>query len=368
MKIALVYDRINKFGGAERVLMALHELFPQAPVFTSVYDPSGAPWARILNIRTSFLQKIPFARNSHEKLVMFMPYAFESFDFSAYDLVISLTSAEAKGIIVKPPTKHLCYLLTPTRYLWNQTQSYAGLGLAKCVKIPFMSSLRRWDYLASQRPDHYLAISQTVANRCRKYYRREVNDVVYPPVDTDQFLNHPDGCFTKDRGYYLAVSRLVPYKNIDQVIKAFIKLPTERLLIIGAGSELPRLKSLSRTQANITYLGHLTDTELSCVYHHARALIFPQEEDFGLTAVEAQAAGIPVIALNRGGATETVVPGETGILYDRNTPEALIKAVRESQSLIWSVNALVNNARRFSKTIFMSQFKQSAEAIYGKLN
>jgi glycosyltransferase involved in cell wall biosynthesis len=358
MKIALVYDRVNKFGGAERVLQALHQLYPTAPLYTSVYDPLGAPWANDWDIRPSFLQTIPFARNHHELFVMMMPAAFKSFDFSAFDLVISVTSAEAKGIVVKPPTQHLCYLLTPTRYLWSHTHHYVGRGLRKMLKLPFISKLRQWDYDAAQTPNTYLAISQTVASRCLKYYRRPVAGIIYPPVNTAIFSHHPHCCFTPKHGFYLVVSRLVPYKHVKTVIHAFQNLPDEELLIVGSGSQKAELIAHAKIASNITFMGDISDESLACLYHHAQALIFPQDEDFGIVALEAQAAGLPVIALNQGGATETVLPGITGILYDENEPAMIVNAINQAKQIKWQVKVIQQHAAQFDQQVFLAKFSQ----------
>jgi hypothetical protein len=212
MKVALVYDRVNKFGGAERVLESLHTIWPDAPLFTGVYHSAKASWAKGWDIRPSFLNRLPLVKDKHEYLAPFMPYAFEAFDFSGFDLVISVTSAEAKGIITKPNQLHLCYLLTPTRYLWSHAQHYQGEWLHRTFRLPLLSSLRRWDYFAAKRPDYLIAISRHVSARVRKYYRRQVDRVIYPPVRYRLFSTHPPTCQPPLPHYYLIVSRLVSYK------------------------------------------------------------------------------------------------------------------------------------------------------------
>lgn len=368
MKAALVYDRVNKWGGAERVLLALHEMFPQAPLYTSVYNPETAPWARVFDVRTSFLQNFPYAPSTHELYALLMPLAFESFNFDNYDLVISVTSEAAKGIITKPGTFHLCYCLTPTRYLWSGYDAYFKEPITKFFTKPIVSYLRNWDKIAAHRPDVMVAISETVKERIKRYYMREV-EVIYPPVEIGNSealrgdearignvrRNTPDvtGLVTDKRPYFLIVSRLVPYKRVDLAIGVFnqLKLP---LIIIGTGREEGKLKSIAGP--TITFVGQLTDEELARYYEKATALIFPQEEDFGIVAVEAQRMGTPVIAYKSGGATETVLPGKTGEFFFPQTTEALIDVVQRFDKSRYDLPVLTQNAKRFSKERFKKEF------------
>src|SRR5258708_4834311 len=238
MRVAIVYDRVNKWGGAERVLLSLHEIFPEAPLYTSVYSKEKAKWVAVFPfVKTSFLQKIPLAKNHHEFLSPLMPFAFESFDFSEYDLVISVTSEFAKGIITQSQTKHICYCLTPTRYLWSGYEEYFGNTLSRKSANFLINYLRRYDVVAAQRPDLMIAISTEVQDRIKKYYGRD-SKIIFPPVDIFQIskktLNE----------YYLVVSRLVKYKKVDLAIRAFNELGLP-LIIVGAGSEEKKLKRLA---------------------------------------------------------------------------------------------------------------------------
>lgn len=328
MRVALVYDRVNKFGGAERVLIALHEIWPDAPVFTSVYDPAGAPWAVGWDIRTSWLQNIPGAKTNHESLGWLMPLAFESFDFSEFDVIISVTSEAAKGIITNPRQLHICYLLTPTRYLWSHANEYLSTipRLLRMLARIVQARLRIWDYMAAQRPDYIFAISKLVRKRCLKFYRRD-SEVVYPllPLNLKRsHLSFSQGETLSDNKYFLVVSRLVPYKRIDLAIKACnrLKLP---LVVVGTGSEEANLKRLAGPAVKFT--GYLTDSELIEYYRNARAVIMPQEEDFGLTAVEALSLGIPVISYRYSGAAEIIKDGETGILFGEQSVDSLVEAM-----------------------------------------
>lgn len=345
MRVALVYDRVNKWGGAERVLLALHELFPDAPLFTTVYDKKNAPWASVFNVKTSFLQSIPFAKTNHELFPFLSAIAFEQFNFDTFDVVISVTSAEAKGIITKPGTTHICYCLTPTRYLWSHYADYFRPSLFKAITAPLVSLMREWDLVASTRPDRYIAISSAVAQRIKKYYRREA-EVIYPPVEVSSMSSKYQLLNTK---YFLIVSRLVAYKKIDVAVQAFNELQLP-LIIIGTGKEERRLKQMAR--GNITFISGLTDEELSCYYKKSEAFIMPQEEDFGLSAVEAQSFGIPVIAYKRGGALDTVVPGKTGVFFQRQTTESLKDAIIEFRKKRFSPKDCKEHAEKFGKERF----------------
>jgi len=372
MKIAFVYDRVNKIGGAERVLVALHEIWPDAPLYTAVYNPETALWAKDFKIIPSFLQKFPFAKTHHELYPWLTPLAFETFDFTGFDIVISITSAEAKGIITKPGTLHICYCLTPTRYLWNGYQDYHVPMIVRSM----MTKLRIWDQIASQRPDYYFAISETVKQRIWKYYRRK-SEVIFPPVDTTKFvIRNPKSekysSFSRPTSnFYLVVSRLVSYKQIDLAIEAFNKLDWP-LKIVGVGREMNKLRAMAKP--NIEFLGQLTDKELLGYYKKCQAVIFPQEEDFGLVPLEAQACGKPVIAYRGGGALETIIEGKTGIFFKEQTAESLLEALGEMGKTSlqdkgekgFRPEDCRKQAEKFSQEIFKKKFKQKIEEEWKK--
>jgi len=356
MRVAFTYDRINKIGGAERVLEALHELWPDAPVFTSVYDEKGAPWAKKFHVIPSFLQYVPFASTHHEFFPWLTPFAFESFNFDSYDVVISITSAESKDIVTKPETLHICYCLTPTRYLWSGEEAYkkrGGFGvfeaMAQWVYRAMLPTLKAWDLSASEKPDMYIAISEHVKKRIRLYYGKESDAVIYPPVETDVFFSK----HTTKKEYYLFVGRLVPYKRADIVISACNALQ-KQLIVVGEGSEKRQLQKIAGP--TITFVDHrLTDKELLRYYENCRAFLYAGEEDFGIVACEAQSCGKPVIAYRNSGISEIVRDGETGILFDEQSITSLTSAIVKSETMQFSSKACTINAERFGKEVFKKQ-------------
>ncbi|QHO63527.1 glycosyltransferase [Candidatus Chazhemtobacterium aquaticus] len=368
LKIALVYDRVNKFGGAERVIQQLHQLFPKAPLYTLVYDPAKATWASGMDVRPSFLN-LPFLRSHHELLAPLAPLAFETFNFNDYNLVISITSESAKAVITKPNTLHVCYCLTPTRYLWSGRQEYLthpGLGiLSPLVKRYLHKNIKKYqknDLYLSHRPDHYIAISQEVQSRIRRYYHRP-SSVIYPPINYDYFSRAP----RLKRTHYLFVSRLVPYKKADLVINAFAhpSLQSSNLIVVGSGSQSSSLKR--QATHNVKFLSSVSDQQLRRLYASAKALIFPSHEDFGLVPLEAQACGTPVLAYNQGGAQETVIEGKTGLFFTSQTIKAIINAITkfEKQTTISSVLCR-KNAARFSPLVFQHQLSATLKILWQK--
>ena len=351
MKVALVYDRLNKWGGAERILLTLHKLFPQAPLYTSVYDRKKAPWADVFDVKTSFLQNFPLATH-HELYAVLMPLAFESFNFDEFDLAISVTSEAAKGIITKPQTKHICYCLTPTRYLWSGYDEYFRNPLLKIISKPVVLCLKFWDKIAASRPDTFIAISKEVQRRINKYYDKK-STVIYPSVEVQNYKG-------TGGNYFLIVSRLVSYKKIDLAIEAFneLKLP---LKIIGTGTEMNRLKAMAGP--TIEFLNYLTDKELVEYYSGCRALIFPGFEDFGLTILEAQSFGKPVIAFRNGGALETVIEGKTGLFFNKQNVESLVKAIKQFDNFKIDPKVCVEQARKFGFEHFKKDFMKRIEDL-----
>ncbi len=371
LKVALVYDRVNKWGGAERVIIALRKMFPEAPLYTSVYKQDRASWAGKIPVMTSFLQKIPFAASYHEAFGALMPIAFENFKFDEFDLVISVTSEAAKGIITKPTTRHISIILTPTRYLWSGYHDYFNNELFRVLAWPVVSYLRFWDKIASRRPDKLIAISETVRTRIKKYYELE-SDVIYPPlmirpiVSKSQIavrhsFNDKRQATSEKHNYFLVVSRLVPYKRVDIAVRAANKarLP---LKIIGTGSELGSLRKIAGP--TIDFLGYVSDSDLKYYYSNMKALIFPGVEDFGLTMVEANAFGKPVIAFRGGGAEEIVVEGKTGTFFDRQNAESLADVLKKFRPSRYNEKDCRKNAKRFS----FEQFAKKIKDVTNDLN
>lgn len=352
MKVALVYDRVNKWGGAERVLLALNEIFPKAPLYTSLYDKDKAVWSEVFpEVIPSFLQKIPGASKNHEKLALFMPLAFESHNFDDYDLVVSVTSEAAKGIQTSPKTKHICYCLTPTRYLWSHYDDYFKNPVLRNISTPAVGYLKRWDKHAAIRPDLMVAISSEVQKRIKKFYERE-SKVVFPPV-ADLSLLKRKKVKLPFKDYYLLVSRLVPYKKVDLAVEAFNRLH-RNLVIVGIGSEKEKLQR--KAGRNIFFAGELTDEELAYYYENSTALIHPQYEDFGLTAVEAQMFGKPVIAYKAGGVLDTVKERQTGLFFNKQEPNELIRVVKQFEKLTFRDDTVRKNSLLFSKDRFEKEF------------
>lgn len=347
------------------MLLALHEIWPDAPLFTAVYDQKRASWARVFQVHSSFLQYMPLAKSYHEFYPWLTPLAFESFSFDGYDVVLSVTSAEAKDVITKPGTLHICYCLTPTRYLWSSFKQYVsspGMGflstVASNVLRTLSPTLRRWDIDASARPDHYIAISHRVAGRIERYYHRTVDAVIYPPVDVDMFT--PRGARKKGE-YFLSVSRLVGYKKADIVIEAFNKLGWP-LVVIGEGWHGGQLRRLANN--NIRFVSnHLTDSELVRYYRNCRAFVYAGDEDFGIAAVEAQASGKPVIAYKKSGIGE-IVRDNTGILFSEQSTESLVTALSAFDENQFDPKIARQNALRFDRRRFETEMKKLVTTLY----
>lgn len=349
MKVALVHDHLVQDGGAEKVLRVLQEMYPDAPTFTLLYDPDGVhPVFRSADIRTSFIQRLPLAKRKYQWYLAFMPMATESYNLMDYDVVISSSSAFAKGVLTSPKTLHVCYCHTPTRYLWTDTHSYIQeLRIPRFVKwmiAPTLSRLRGWDRLAADRVDDFIANSVTVKDRIRKYYRRE-STVIYPPVELSKFTPK-----TKAGGsYFLTGGRLVSYKRFDITIKAFNRLGIP-LVVFGSGPELKQLKAIAKK--HITFTGYVDDAKQAELYRGARAFINPQVEDFGITPIESMACGTPVIAFAQGGALETIIDGKTGLFFHEQRWEEVSDLVIRFKDEQFDPQKIHQHAQRFDTNTF----------------
>ena len=354
MRVAIVHDWLNQSGGAERVLMAIHRLYPSAPVYPIVYDADGAPGAmRDWDIRPTFLQRVPFAKRRHQMFLPLMPLAVEQLDLSEFDLVISTSSAVAKGAIPRPGATHVCYCHTPCRYIWDHYHEYTRGLRFKGLIAPVAHWLRIWDQLSAARVDHFIANSHWVASRIQSYYRRD-SEVIYPPVDVERFTVSSGPA----EDFYLVVSRFVTYKRIDIAIEAANRLG-RRLLVVGDGPERRRLEA--QAGPTIRFLGRRSDAEVAELYARCRAFLFPGWEDFGIAPVEAQAAGRPVIAYGRGGALETVVDGVTGVFFEEQTPESLAAAIERFELLELDPGDCRAQAERFDSSEFDRRFKAAVD-------
>lgn len=352
-RVAIIHDWLNGMRGGEKVLENILDIFPGADIFTLFLEPDKiSDKIRSHNIVTSPLNRYRFVRNRYQYFLPFFPAAIENFNLQGYDLVISSSHCAAKGVVTGPGSLHIGYIFSPMRYIWDQYDAYFGRarGLKKSLLQRQLSRLRVWDVSSSARVDHFITISDFVRQRIWKYYRREA-DIIHPPVDTDFFrpAKHSEG------RYFLTVSALVPYKKIDLLIDAFNRLP-ERLIIIGSGSEEKKLKRLAGK--NIDFRKNLSAFELRELYQNARAFVFAGIEDFGIAFVEAQACGIPVLAYRKGGVLDIVREGKTGILFDHQDTEGIIRAVKEFREMAMGSNQKFNpaeirkNSLRFSAENF----------------
>lgn len=351
MRVAIVHDDLVQWGGAERVLEGLVEIFPDVPIFTSVFDQTNQELNRRFGRRkvvTSFLQRIPFWRSIYKQMLPLYPLSFEQFDFSEFDLVISHTTRFAKSIITKPQTLHICYCHTPPRFLWS-------FPTPKTTKLlnGFLSWMRIYDLISSNRVDLFLAGSENAKARIKKIYHLEAQ-VIYPFIDLKRF----EGVVSFNGGYFLVIARLNDFKKVELAIEACKKLSMP-LKIIGDGPARDRLENLAGKDSDIEFLGKLSDEMVVKVLAGARALIIPAEEDFGLTALEAQALGKPVVAFGQGGVRETVIDGKTGVFFNEQTVESLVDSMKALEKVKIQEKGCKQNAAKFSKQHFLKSLNQA---------
>lgn len=362
IKVAIVCDWLTNAGGAEKVVEALAGIWPDAPIYTSVYKPGVFGWAKDKKIITSWLNKIPFLKYKHQLFAYLRPMAFESFDLSEFDVVISSASAEAKNIITKPDTVHICYCHTPTRYYWSDYHDYLGSrmefgwlnGVVRFFMPMLTNDLRQQDRLAANRVDCFVANSQYVRTRIWKYYRRDA-EVIYPPVEVGSEKLKVKNKKLED--YYLFVSRLVPYKRADLVVEAFIA-NGKRVKIVGEGPQKKSLIRKVKNYSNIEILGRVDDNEKKQLMAGCKALIFPAEEDFGIVPVEVMSYGKPVLAYGKGGATETVIKGKTGYWFEKQEVDSLNKALVEMEKIDFDQGVIRKWAEKFASDRFEREIKQ----------
>jgi glycosyltransferase involved in cell wall biosynthesis len=355
MKLAIVHDYLAQAGGAERVVEAMHDLWPDAPIYTSVYDPAATfPSFQQMDIRTSFLQRFRFARQAktHKFMLPLFPLAFEHFDMRGYDVVLSHTTSFAKGVITDPETCHICYCHTPSRFAWRYHEyiSQGNYGIRVRRALPFLVHfLRAWDQNAANRVDYFLSNSYNIARRVKKFYGRD-SEILYPPVETRRFFVEQNP--TAD--YYLVVSRLLVYKRVDLAIQACSKLDIP-LKVVGSGPELERLKSIAGP--TVQFMGRVPDGQVETLFANCKAFFFPGEEDFGIAPLEAMASGRPVIAYGAGGALETVIDGKTGVFFNEPTVEAVIDAIERLEHMPVDPLSIRAHAENFDTHAFQTRLQ-----------
>ncbi len=361
MKVALVHDWLNQMGGAERVLLTLKKVYPDAPIFTSIYGPDLVDDGfRAADVRTSVMQKLPGVLNRHRWYLPVFPVIFDRMRLDGFDVVISNASAFCKAVRLSPTSLHICYCLTPTRFVWNPSEYLArenmSIGL-RVALVPVLSALRRWDRGMAKRVDRFVTISKSISARVKQLYGRD-SEIIYPPVDTDSFSPS-----NEVEDYYLVVSRLAPYKRIDLAVSACTRL-NARLKVIGAGRDRPALESIAGP--TVEFEGRADDETVKHHLARCKALIFPGEEDFGIVPLEAQASGRPVIAYGAGGALETVIPGRTGEFFTTATVESLAAALRDFDHTRYSRIDMTTNAKCFAEPVFIEKLANYVRDAYAQ--
>jgi glycosyltransferase involved in cell wall biosynthesis len=366
-RVAIVHDWLPLYGGAERVLEQMLQVFPQADLFSMIDTIPPDARGFLLNkpVCTSFIQRLPFARKHYRSYLPLMPLAVEQFDLRGYDLVISNSYAVAKGVLTGPDQLHICYCCSPIRYAWDMQAQYleeGGLtaGLKGVIAKALLHYIRIWDTRTAAGVNHFLTLSRYIGRRIKKTYGRE-STVIYPPVDVDKFqLGGPK------EDFYFTASRMVPYKRIDLIVEAFSRMPGRRLIVLGDGPEMAKVRR--KAGPNVQLLGYQGDDVMRDHLQRARAFVFAAEEDFGIVPVEAQACGTPVIAYGKGGVRETVVAGETGMFFGEQTVEAVCRAVEEFEAKAdgFDTAQVRANAERFSPARFRAEFAEFVAAKWSE--
>jgi len=353
MKIAIVTDWLNSKGGAEKVTQHIAEIYPEADIYTSIYKEENFPAFKNRKVYTSFINKLPFAHKLHFLYLFLMPFAFENMNFDNYDLVINSNWACSKGIITNVDTKHIIYMHNPTRYIWDDCHKYLDqYNVPKFIKFlakPFLSKLRNWDFVASQRNDGIICNSSVVQKRIKKYYH--LNSKVINPAFEDRNIKIKE----KKENYYLAGGRLIPYKQFEIIVRAFNQ-NKKNLKIYGKGRLLENLKKLN-TNPNTEFLGYVDDQTHQNLLENAKAFLFPQKDDFGIVAAESIQHGCPVIAYKKGGVVDIIKDKQNGIFFNEQNENSLIKAIEKFEKMHFSSKEIAKSSQQFTKQEFQSKIK-----------
>jgi len=367
LKVAFVHDWFSKVGGSEKVAKEIISLYKDVDIFTLVNFLQGKEKEDILQghePKVSFIQKLPKAKDKHQYYLPIFPFAIEKFDLSEYDLIISSSHAVSKGVLTHSNQLHVCYCHTPMRYAWDLYHQYLNLsGLNTGIKSLFvkhtLNRLRNWDQLSAKRVDYFVANSHYVAKRIKKNYQRD-SHVIYPPVDIDKF-----NLKEVKKDYYMTMSRMVPYKRMDLVVEAFSHLPDKKLVVIGDGPDFKKIQNLAKKCSNITMLGYQTDETVQKYMESAKAFVFAANEDFGITSIEAQACGTPVIAYGKGGSLETVINKKTGRYFNDQTVESIVDAIVEfeKEGIEYTAAQIREHATKFDRHRFRYLFKEYVDEV-----
>ncbi|KKL24883.1 hypothetical protein LCGC14_2410880 [marine sediment metagenome] len=356
MKTAIVHDWLVSVAGSEKVLKLMHELYP-SDIYTLLKNPKNLKnsFFEDKKIKTSFIQKMPFSKKLYQKYLMLFPFAIEQFDLSEYDVILSSSHCVAKGVITRFDQLHICYCHTPMRYAWDLYFQYLHeSNLKKGIKARLaqmiLHYLRIWDVTSASRVDEFIANSKFIAKRIKKLYNKEAK-VIYPPVD----INFFEPCYKKD-DFYFTASRFVPYKKIDLIVEAFSKMPDKKLVVIGDGPDMKKIKSKVFKSKNIEILGYQEDEILKKYMKEAKAFVFAAIEDFGILPIEAMASATPVIALSKGGVKETLIEDKTGIFFNEQTIESIIEAVERFERKEFDLPFIRKHAEKFSEERFKTEF------------
>lgn len=354
MKIAIVHDWLTNMGGAEQVVINFKEIYKEAPIYTTFYNPDKLDGKlKNIEVKTSYLQKKKMVEN-HKKYFPLMPMAFEKFDLNEYDVVLSSSSSCAKGVLTKPGSVHICYCHTPMRYAWEKRDEYTeGMGKLKKKLVEILCHyMRIWDVASSNRVDYFIANSTEVQKRIKKHYKRD-SVVINPPVRCNMFnISETDG------DYYLVLSRLVGYKRFDLAVQACSELG-KKLVVIGEGPEREKIEKLANE--NVTFLGRQPDEVVKKYMSECKALLFPGEEDFGIVPVEAQSCGRPVIAYGKGGVLDSVIDGKTGVFFKEQTVESLKEAIEKFETMKFDKEEIRKHALEFDESVFQEKIRKFVE-------